>query len=235
MSQNGGKLKSEAEIYQRSVHHLMSAQPKIVRYLIASKMWFISGLDNAQLELQNHFTTGTAHLINAFLEHQPKPVCLVAHNGDAFDMPILQNTFAKVSCKLPSDVYFADSLQAFRDMPQEFARLASASATPTKTVLLTPPSTSVTPTKTVLLTPPSTSVTPTKSVLLTPPSTPVSHKKVTQQKVSFALGAVYKRLLGRNLPGAHSAEGDCLAMLQIFHMKQAKLLPWIDQHCSALC
>lgn len=83
---------------------------------------------------------------------------------------------------------------------------------------------------------------------LSPPPTPEKHqlisgnatqnhfpdKNVAMQKhtVSYSLGAVYKRLFGKEIPAAHSAEGDCMALLQIFHKESFACVNWIQKHAK---
>ena len=50
----------------------------------------ITGLDNYNLTGQSKFNKSTGDLINSFLSLLPPPVCLVAHNGNAYDFPLLK-------------------------------------------------------------------------------------------------------------------------------------------------
>jgi len=56
-------------------------------------------------------------------------------------------------------------------------------------------------------------------------------KKNTQP--SYKLGNIYQRLFGQSFPNAHSAEADCMALLQIFHLKAAALIPWVDKNVKS--
>ena len=49
----------------------------------------LTGLDNYNLSGQSNFNRTTVELINTFLTCIPSPVCLVAHNGNAYDFPLL--------------------------------------------------------------------------------------------------------------------------------------------------
>lgn len=42
------------------------------------------------LETAPRFNEHSANLIKDFIEHQPQPVCLIAHNGLKFDVPVLK-------------------------------------------------------------------------------------------------------------------------------------------------
>ena len=50
----------------------------------------ITGLDNYNLSGQTTFDKETGELLNSLLERLPKPLCLVAHNGDSYDFPLLK-------------------------------------------------------------------------------------------------------------------------------------------------
>ena len=50
----------------------------------------ITGLDNYNLNGQSKFDKKTVDLINSFLLLLPSPVCLVAHNGNDYDFPLLK-------------------------------------------------------------------------------------------------------------------------------------------------
>lgn len=183
-----------------------------------------AGIDNAQIEHCALFSAKTAALINAFLLHLPAPVCLIAHNGEAFDLPILKHSYRAVGSALPPDIYFADSLVAFRALPEEFAvtpHTTPKAATHVGTPPTIPADRETSNTVRRQLFPETPSATDKNKDTL------VAHPK----KVSYALGTVYKRFFGVDLPGAHSAEGDCLALVQLFHLKHACLLPQIEGQC----
>ncbi|XP_071949226.1 three prime repair exonuclease 2-like [Antedon mediterranea] len=78
----------------------------------------MTGLDNSIL-LENEkkgFDSNLVDCINAFLNRQTKPVCLVAHNGERFDFPLLKTELNYIDCSLPCDVLCVDSLIAFQDI-----------------------------------------------------------------------------------------------------------------------
>ena len=60
----------------------------------------ITGLDNYNLTGQDKFDKSTGDLLNAFLSRLPFPVCLVAHNGNAYDFPLLRAELVKAGQKL---------------------------------------------------------------------------------------------------------------------------------------
>lgn len=55
-----------------------------------------SGLDNYNLENEKSFSTETGELIKSFMNRLQAPICLVAHNGNKFDYPILRKQLDEV-------------------------------------------------------------------------------------------------------------------------------------------
>lgn len=84
------------------------------RKMISSDTERLTGLSNAALEHAAPFSADTVSMIATFLNHNPKPICLVAHNGNRFDYPILRTEIEKTGCKLPDDILCIDSLLAFQ-------------------------------------------------------------------------------------------------------------------------
>lgn len=85
---------------------------------VASK---ITGLSTAELEAHGRqcFDANLANLLQAFLQRQPQPCCLVAHNGDRYDFPLLQAEFALLSITSPLDGTFCvDSMAALKALEQ---------------------------------------------------------------------------------------------------------------------
>ena len=69
----------------------------------------ITELDNYNLTGQTKFDVNTGHLLNNFLDRLPTPVCLVAHNGNNYDFPLLKAEMEKVGIQLGSGILCADS------------------------------------------------------------------------------------------------------------------------------
>jgi len=76
----------------------------------------ITGLDNYNLSDQARFDKNTVDMINNFLHRLPSPVCLVAHNGDNYDFPLLKAELEKVSGSLGADILCADSYNGFQQI-----------------------------------------------------------------------------------------------------------------------
>lgn len=96
----------------RYLHKLtFCVRPRSAVMLQAAEM---SGLDNVELEYCPPFSS-TARVIEDFLYALPQPVCLVAHNGDAFDFPLLCAEMKHASPGTDLMAFFCcDSLPAFR-------------------------------------------------------------------------------------------------------------------------
>ncbi|XP_008851470.1 three-prime repair exonuclease 1 isoform X1 [Nannospalax galili] len=77
----------------------------------------ITGLSTAKLAAHGRqcFDNNLANLLLAFLQRQPQPWCLVAHNGDRYDFPLLQAELAMLGPTSPLDGAFCvDSIAALK-------------------------------------------------------------------------------------------------------------------------
>lgn len=74
----------------------------------------ITGLNNQLLQEESKFDSNAASLITNFIKKLQQPVCLIAHNGDFFDFPVLENHFDLIDAQLPQNLYHCDSLSFFR-------------------------------------------------------------------------------------------------------------------------
>lgn len=72
----------------------------------------MTGLTNEMLEEQHGFDGETACVLRAFLSHLPQPVCLVAHNGNMYDYPLLNAELKR--CQSDLSVLTADSLEILK-------------------------------------------------------------------------------------------------------------------------
>ena len=69
----------------------------------------MTGLDNYNLTGQAQFDSGAVELLQRFLARLEGPVCLVAHNGDKYDFPLLQAELAKCQAGLSEEILCVDS------------------------------------------------------------------------------------------------------------------------------
>ena len=74
----------------------------------------ITGLDNYNLSDQARFDANTSNLLNSFLTRLPAPVCLVAHNGNLYDFPLLKAEMKKAGVQLVPELLCADSLTGMK-------------------------------------------------------------------------------------------------------------------------
>ncbi|XP_037706180.1 three-prime repair exonuclease 1 [Choloepus didactylus] len=77
----------------------------------------ITGLSTAVLAAhgRQRFDADLANLLRAFLQRQPQPWCLVAHNGDRYDFPLLQAELAALGLSSTLDGAFCvDSIAALK-------------------------------------------------------------------------------------------------------------------------
>uniref|UniRef100_A0A8C2VD10 exodeoxyribonuclease III n=2 Tax=Chinchilla lanigera TaxID=34839 RepID=A0A8C2VD10_CHILA len=81
----------------------------------------ITGLSTAELVAhgRQHFDNNLANLLLAFLQRQPQPWCLVAHNGDRYDFPLLRAELAMLGLAGALDGAFCvDSITALKALEQ---------------------------------------------------------------------------------------------------------------------
>ena len=64
----------------------------------------LTGLDNINLTGQSKINKSTGNLIDSFLNLLPSPMCLVAHNGYAYNFPLWMAELKKSGTKLNSEI-----------------------------------------------------------------------------------------------------------------------------------
>ncbi|XP_006873698.1 PREDICTED: three prime repair exonuclease 1 [Chrysochloris asiatica] len=77
----------------------------------------ITGLNTAALVANGRgcFNANLANLLRAFLQRQPQPWCLVAHNGDRYDFPLLQAELTALDlASALDDTFCVDSITALK-------------------------------------------------------------------------------------------------------------------------
>lgn len=83
----------------------------------------ISGLNNWELQMCPSFGE-VADVVEKFLYTLQQPICLVAHNGDKFDFPLLRAELKHASPGIDLTAFFCcDSLPAFREILGDAADL----------------------------------------------------------------------------------------------------------------
>ena len=76
----------------------------------------LTNLDNYNLSGQAKFDKNTGEMLNSFLSRLPSPVCLVAHNGNSYDFPLLKAEMKKAGIALESDIFCVDSYLGTREI-----------------------------------------------------------------------------------------------------------------------
>ena len=123
------------EKYEDNVFHHQILLPRIVNkltlsiYPMATIVPLVSdmtGLDNYNLSGQSNFNKNTSELINNFLSYLPPPVCLVAHNGNAYDFPLLKAEMENAETQLSSEILCADSYIGIKKIFEKRATAAEA-------------------------------------------------------------------------------------------------------------
>lgn len=81
----------------------------------------ITGLSTAVLTAhgRQRFDADLVNLLQGFLQRQPQPWCLVAHNGDRYDFPLLQAELAELGlASALDDAFCVDSITALKALEQ---------------------------------------------------------------------------------------------------------------------
>ena len=76
----------------------------------------LTGLDNYNLSGQSTFELKTGVLLNSFLASLPSPICLVAHNGNLYDFPLLKAEMKKAGIDLLYETLCADSYVGIKEI-----------------------------------------------------------------------------------------------------------------------
>lgn len=116
---------SSAVCARQSKRKLIPALPRVLhKYTRLYYPWKVigsvvegkSGLNNESLEHLPSFTEDSAQAISLFLD-LPKPVALVAHNGNRYDFPLLMAELSRVNCQDKFlDLHCIDTLVATKDI-----------------------------------------------------------------------------------------------------------------------
>lgn len=69
--------------------------------------YILIGLDNYMLEHESQFDENTVRMITQFILRLQQPVCVVAHNGNRFDFPILKKQITKLNMVRNSNYNFS--------------------------------------------------------------------------------------------------------------------------------
>ncbi|CAO1317593.1 unnamed protein product [Diamesa tonsa] len=123
---------TEISLVACSVDHLLSTfKENIPRVLHKLTLCFnpykriqleasaITGLTNELLEQDNKFDTNAMTMIECFINKLQQPVCLIAHNGNKFDFPLLKKQYDLLNGNFPENLRCCDSLLVFQQLEQQ--------------------------------------------------------------------------------------------------------------------
>ena len=105
--------------------NIKNEQPRVMNKLtvciypmapIRPEVSALTGLDNYNLSGQSTFELKTGVLINSFLASLPSPICLVAHNGNLYDFPLLKAEMKKAGIDLLYETLCADSYVGIKEI-----------------------------------------------------------------------------------------------------------------------
>lgn len=180
----------------------------------------ITGLTNKCLERQPLFKDKII-CINNFLD-LPKPVCLVAHNGNKFDYKILNAEYNDVNASLPNELKCIDSLNGFKEILKKHTKNKNECTSLDLQDDSNWPALDITPEEwkdiDELESFSQLSITPKKEK--SKPSAPESYK----------LPVLYKYLTDEEPIGSHRAEADCIMLLKCAIALKNDFLKWADEN-----
>ena len=194
----------------------------------------ITGLDNYNLTGQAKFDKNTAQLIKAFLSRLPAPICLIAHNGNLYDFPLLRAEIDKVEEQLGFDILCADSYVGMKVLlrkMEEKSRKENASKSRIywlkKGELI---KTEVTTTGNKQ----TTTQSPKTMEIDKPSSSKVLRLRQRSESslMSFSLINLHVHLFGCTPARSHGAEADCLALMRITARLGQEWLDWVENNSS---
>ncbi|XP_060127478.1 three-prime repair exonuclease 1 [Zootoca vivipara] len=146
----------------------------------------ITGLTNEAFAMNKKqtFNLHLLHMIVAFFRRQQPPICLVAHNGNRYDFPLLRAEFSALGHLAIDGIYCADTIKAMKALDGENNQLQQFGYQP---------------------------------------SAPGSRKK-------YALRDLYFKFYREYPPNSHNAEGDVIALINIFQQRASDLMCWMDSN-----
>ncbi len=172
-----------------------------------------SGLNYTNLYHQKDLDALAIEQMQAFLLRLDPPICIVAQNGFKFDYPLINaeilrvkgSKFEFLDCK-NNPVACSDTLHLFRTFSEELND--SGVGLPDMSRLSIGQGTA--------------------------PVDQSSPRKPTTNSRPFSLQSVYARVFGAPHEAAHSAEGDCLAMMRLVQYLGISGISWFDSHYRSL-
>jgi len=125
MHERINQLKTKYDSISDIVSRLEKLNPRVINKLtlcfypmttIMPGVTAITGLDNYNLSGQSQFDAASVTMINSFLKRLPEPVCLVAHNGDFYDFPLVMAEICKTGETISSDILCTDTYVGIKEI-----------------------------------------------------------------------------------------------------------------------
>ncbi|VDN12142.1 unnamed protein product [Dibothriocephalus latus] len=179
----------------------------------------ISGLNYKNLYHQKDFDVLAVEQIQSFLLRLDPPICLIAQNGFRFDFPLLKSEILRVKGRgyrlvdsRGEAIVCADTLHLFKAFPEKLIPVTSNDSGYLSTEIeeLTISS-------------------PTVAEAALPQPKPVATSSPVKP-ASFSLGPLYTHVFGELHNAAHSAEGDCIAMIRLVKHLDSCAVSWFDSN-----
>lgn len=193
---------------------------------ISEKVCNLTGLSNNYLKNQAIFKD-KIKIINSFLE-LPKPVCLIAHNGNRFDYKILLSEYLDAQETLPSDLLCVDSLSGFRHVMKNIDIEQCKNKKICTSYDYNIEDTSDWPELDI------SNEDWDKIDSLVASFSEMASPKTDNKKMSYSLSNLYKVLLGKEPVNAHRAETDCVMLLECVLAVKEDFLSWADAKCKPI-
>ncbi|EUB64893.1 Three-prime repair exonuclease 1 [Echinococcus granulosus] len=176
---------------------------------ILSEASVISGLNSRNLYNQKDFDDMAVQQIRLFLLRLEPPLCVIAQNGYRFDFPLLNAEIFRVMMRSYGFIDCRGNPVYCTDSLQLFRHFSDK---------LVPVSSDVSNLE--------------EEVMTTGP--PLSQSTPKKLRRPFSLACVYESVFGSVHDGAHSAEGDCIAIMKLVQFIGDRALSWIDNNYRIL-
>ena len=195
----------------------------------------ITGLDNYNLTGQGRFDKNTGDLIKAFLDRLPSPVCLLAHNGNLYDFPLLKAEMEKVGVKLGLDILCADSYVGMKEIiKKKEEKIRKEKAMNKKKFWLEKRKLVKTELRTKGINDSKSTTKPGLNIVKKPSISELLMQRKSFRLIptSFSLINLHKYFLGRAPVQSHGAEADCLTLIRTTAALGMEWIDWVKRNNS---
>ncbi|VDM18731.1 unnamed protein product [Hydatigera taeniaeformis] len=169
----------------------------------------ISGLNNRNLYNQKDFDDLAVQQVRLFFLRLHPPLCVVAQNGYNFDFPLLNAEIFRVMTRSYGFIDCKGEPVYCTDSLQLFRHFSDK---------ITPVSDGA----------------PDATKAVVGIGSLLDNLGSVQPRGRFSLASVYKSVFGAVHDGAHTAEGDCIALMKLVHFIGECALSWIDSNYRVL-